>query len=426
MANWRNWAGNYTYKAAALHRPTSVEEVQELVHQSRYVKALGSRHSFHDIADTKGALISLERMNRVVSLDRQQMSVSVEGGIRYGDLCRYLNQEGYALHNLASLPHISVAGACATGTHGSGDLNRSLAAAVRGIEFVGADGALHALDRDGTPGELHEGFPGAVVSLGGLGIVTRLTLEVVPAFSVSQVIFENLPFSQVERHFDQILGSAYSVSLFTDWRAPVFNQVWLKHRILETESHFSEVGSEFFGATRAIGRMHPVPDHSSESCTKQMGTPGPWHERLPHFRLNFTPSSGDELQSEYIVPRRNACAALRAISRLGEKVAPHLLVSEVRTIAADDLWLSPCYNQASVAFHFTWKKDWAAVAAVLPQLETELIPLGVRPHWGKLFTLSPEYVQSTYPKMGDFERLLRRYDPYGKFRNAYLEKYVAA
>lgn len=420
MENSRNWAGNIPYRAARLHRPETVEQVQELVARSRTLKALGTRHSFNDIADTTEDLVSLEHLDGVTALDRARRTVTVGGGIRYGDLCRHLDHEGFALHNLASLPHISVAGACATATHGSGDRNANLATAVSALEMVTADGTRVALCRE------HEAFPGAVVGLGGLGIVTELTLDIVPAFEMRQDVYENLPFAQLEDHFDAITASAYSVSLFTDWQTERVLQVWRKSRVsADGDASGFETEPEWFGATLATGPRHPIAGMPTENCTEQRGVSGPWHERLPHFRMEFTPSSGEELQSEYLVPRRHAVAALRAISELREHLAPLLQISEVRTVAADDLWMSPCYRQDCVAFHFTWIKDWPAVRELLPLLEERLAPFDARPHWGKLFTTSPAHLQSLYPRLADFVRLLRRHDPGGKFNNAFLGRNIA-
>jgi len=416
--NPSNWAGNYTYHAAKFHQPETVEQIQELVSRSNKLKALGTRHSFNDIADSPGDLISLERFDKIVALDHGRRTVTVEAGVRYGQLARWLHGEGYALHNLASLPHISVAGACATATHGSGDRHGNLATAVSGLEMVTATGDLVVLSRE----EQGEQFLGTVIGLGGLGVVTTLTLNVSPTFQMQQDIYENLPLSELEEHFDEIFSSAYSVSLFTDWRNATFNQVWLKSHVPDGVS--VKVASQLFGATLAIANLHPIATLSAENCTKQMGISGPWYERLPHFRMDFTPSSGEELQSEYILPRQHAIAALHAIDQLRERIAPLLQISEVRTIAADDLWMSPCYKQACVAIHFTWKKDWDGVRKLLPLIEEKLEPFEARPHWGKLFTMDPTRIQLLYKRLPEFRELLQHYDPQGKFRNTFLDKYI--
>lgn len=421
MEDRRNWAGNYRYGSSELLEPESVEEVSDIVARSPSIRALGSRHSFNGIADTNGVQLSLSKLNRIIELDRVEGTVSIEGGIKYGELCRYLNEHGFALHNLASLPHISVAGAIATATHGSGDRNAGLAGAVRSIELVKADGEVAVLTRG-----VDIDFEGAVVGLGGLGVVTKFTLDVVPSFEVSQTVYDQLPLSALEDGgLDDIFSAAYSVSLFTNWESPTFNQVWVKRKLEgEGEDTSEQTPSDFFGALPAPVKRHPVPGQSEVNCSEQSGIPGPWHDRLPHFRMEFTPSAGEELQSEYFVPRRHALEALRALNGLRELIAPLLYISEIRTIAADAFWMSPCYKQDCVGLHFTWKPEWERVRQVLPLIEQELEAFGVRPHWGKLFTMDPVKVQARYERLPDFRDLLLRYDPAGKFRNAFLDNYV--
>lgn len=417
-ANLRNWAGNYTYTAARIHRPQTVEQVREIVVRAGKLRALGTRHSFNDIADSAEDLISLEHLDRVTALDRARSTVTVEAGIRYGQLGQSLLREGYALHNLASLPHISVAGACATGTHGSGDGNGNLATAVAAMEVVTADGEVveFSRERDGPQ------FQGIVIGLGAFGVITKLTLDIVPAFSIRQDVYENLPLALMEQHFDAIMGSGYSVSLFTDWQSENINQIWLKRRV--TDGATSALTPALLKATPAPADRHPIAAISAVNCTAQMGVPGPAFERLPHFRMDYTPSSGQELQTEYFVPRPHAAAAIRTIWQMRNRLAPLLQISEVRTIAADTLWMSPCYQQACATIHFTWKQDWPAVQKLLPLIEERLAPFGARPHWGKLFTMPPAQVQSRYEKLPEFRQLLQSHDPRGKFRNSFVEKYL--
>ncbi|AZN43951.1 FAD-binding protein [Paenibacillus albus] len=418
MQEERNWAGNYRFGAAELFEPEQVEQLQDWVAKSQQVRALGTRHSFNSIADTEGSLVSLKKMNQVLELDQARGTVTVEGGIRYGELAEFLHNNNYALHNLASLPHITIAGACATGTHGSGDRNGGLATAVRSIEVVTASGEKVVFTR----GEQPEA-DGAIVGLGALGIVSKLTLDIMPSFDISQLLYEKLPLSRLESGIDGVFSSAYSVSLFTDWSSDRFNQVWLKHLALAgAEDMRGE--EEFHGATRAVAKLHPVPGISAEPCSEQLGVRGPWHVRLPHFRMAFTPSAGEELQSEYFVPRKHAYAALEAIHQLREHIAPLIYISEVRTIAADQLWMSPSYGRDSVAIHFTWKPLGEAVQRVLPLIEAALEPYEARPHWGKLFTMAPERVKSQYEKRADFLSLAAKCDPQGKFRNSFLDRYV--
>ncbi|GIQ69140.1 FAD-binding protein [Xylanibacillus composti] len=413
----RNWAGNLRYQAKECLVPEHVEQVQEWVARSGQIKTLGSRHSFNEIADCTGSHISLEKLNRIIALDREKHQITVEGGIRYGELCQYLHQAGYALHNLASLPHITVAGACATATHGSGDQNGNLATVVASLEVAKADGETVTLSRGN-----HPDFAGAAVNLGAIGIVTKLTLDLIPAFQMRQHVYERLHLEQLEANFDAIFSSAYSVSLFTDWREPIFNQVWLKEKL--TGEDRPEAEATRWGAALAKANVHPVPGMEAEPCSAQMGIPGAWHDRLPHFRFEFQPSAGDELQSEYFVPREQAYAALSALSRIRSQIAPLLHISEIRTIAADELWMSPCCQQHTVGIHFTWKADWEAVRAVLPLIEAELEPFGARPHWGKLFTMPASKLKAMYAKLPDFQKLVHRYDPSGKFANAFIRQYI--
>lgn len=410
-----NWAGNLRYRAARLHHPETLDELRAIVAQSHRLHALGSRHSFSDVADCDADLVSLDRMPRTLTIDRERRTATVGAGITYAQLCPELHRAGFALHNLASLPHISVAGAVATATHGSGDGNGNLATSVAAIELVTGEGDLVTLsrERDG------ERFDGAVVALGALGVVVQLTLELLPTFEVRQYVYRRLPMARLEAHFDTIMSSAYSVSLFTDWQSDFVNQVWIKQRVGDPTP---DASGDFFGAAPATQPQHPIETLPAEPCTTQMGVAGPWHERLPHFRPDQVPSVGDELQSEYFVPRRFAVAAIRAVAALRAHLAPALLISEVRTVAADRLWLSPCYDCACVGLHFTWKKDWPTVQRVLPLIEAALVPFEPRPHWGKLFTLPSAQLQARYPRLADFRALARDLDPQGKFRNAFAAR----
>ncbi|HEY7328719.1 MAG TPA: D-arabinono-1,4-lactone oxidase [Gemmataceae bacterium] len=410
-----NWAGNYQYSTDKLHPARSVEEVQKLVKKHAKLRVLGTRHCFNSIADSTANLLSLAQMDQVVELDTKARTVTVEAGMRYGHLCPYLHEKGFALHNLASLPHICIAGACATATHGSGDKNGNLATAVAGLEIVTAEGEVLRLSREKDK----KVFPGAVVNLGALGVVTRVTLDIQPTFEMRQDVYENMPLDQLKDHFEEILSAGYSVSLFTDWQHKRVNEVWLKRRIEKGVP--LDAKPEFYGAKLAAKNLHPITELSAENCTEQMGVPGPWYERLPHFRMGFTPSSGKELQSEYFVPRKNAIEAILAVERLRDAISPHLQISELRTIDADSLWMSTCYQRASLAIHFTWKQDWDSVQKLMPRIEKELAPFNARPHWGKLFTIAPGELQKRYDRLPDFKRLLMEYDPRGKFRNNYLD-----
>ncbi|MER6719779.1 FAD-binding protein [Streptomyces halstedii] len=411
----QNWARNVTFAARRLHTPASVAELQDIVAAGTAIRALGTGHSFNTVADTDGDLVSVAGLPRAVEIDPAAGTATVSAGLRFGELTGELHRGGFALHNLGSLPHISVAGACATGTHGSGVANRSLAGAVRALELVTADGTLTTIRRGDAD------FPGAVVSLGALGVVTRVTLDLVPAFEVQQWVYEGLPQERLLDRFDEVMSDAYSVSLFTRWRDGPIDQVWLKRRVGEDGP--GTAPRRWLGAERAAAPRHPVPGMPARHCTEQDGAPGPWHTRLPHFRLEFTPSNGDELQSEYFVDRRDAVAAYEALDRIRDHIAPLLQIGEIRAVAADDLWLSPAQGRDSVAFHFTWVPDGAAVTPVVGAIEEALASFGARPHWGKVFTTPPGSLRALYSHYADFERLARRLDPAGTFRNDFLARH---
>ncbi|MER5879350.1 FAD-binding protein [Streptomyces sp. NPDC001910] len=402
-----NWAGNITYAAEELHRPASLAALRALVARSPRVRVLGSGHSFNRIAEPgpDGVMLSLAALPPAIDVDTAARTVRVSGGVRYAELARAVHAKGFALHNMASLPHISVAGSVATGTHGSGVANGSLASAVREIELVTADGSAVSLGRG------DDRFDGAVTALGALGVVTALTLDVEPDFGVSQHVFTELPLEGLD--FETVAASAYSVSLFTDWERPGFRQVWLKRR---TDRPLPD----FPWAEPATEAMHPVPGMPARNCTRQFGVPGPWHERLPHFRAEFTPSSGSELQSEYLLARSDALAALHALDAIRGTIAPLLQICEVRTVAADRQWLSPAYGRDTVALHFTWVDDTEAVLPVVRSVERALEPFAPRPHWGKVFAVPPEILRERYARMTDFRTLVDGLDPAGTFTNAFV------
>ncbi|MFJ3892284.1 FAD-binding protein [Streptomyces sp. NPDC090083] len=402
-----NWAGNITYAAKELHRPRTLDALRVLVADSARVRVLGSGHSFNDIAEPgpDGTLLTTAALPPEFDIDTTARTVRVSGGVRYAELARRVDAQGLALPNMASLPHISVAGSVATGTHGSGVGNGSLASAVREVEIVTADGTTVTVARG------DDRFAGAVTSLGALGVVTFLTLDLEPAFEVEQHVFTELPLAGLD--FETVAASAYSVSLFTDWRAPGFRQVWLKRRTDGPQVDFP-------WAAPATVALHPVPGMPAVNTTEQFGVPGPWHERLPHFRAEFTPSSGAELQSEYLLPRSAALDALAAVDGIRETVSSVLQTCEVRTVAADAQWLSPSYGRDTVALHFTWIEDTEAVLPVVRRLEEALDPFDARPHWGKVFTTPAEVLRGRYPRLGDFAALARGLDAEGKFTNAFV------
>jgi xylitol oxidase len=392
----RNWARNFAYRATHIDVPASPEALREIVVRADSLRVLGSRHSFNAIADAD-ALVSLRALPADVVTDGE--SVSFGAGLTYGELAVELGRHGLALHNLASLPHISVAGAIATATHGSGDANANLATAVRAVELLTSTGDTVRVERGAAD------FEGVVVGLGALGVVTRLTLDVEPAFELRQRVFEGLSWEALAEHFDAVTGAGYSVSIVTRFGSAL-DSVWVKSR---------DDVAELFDARPATAERHVILGLDAASTTPQLGVPGPWSERLPHFRMGFQPSNGEEIQSEYLLPRAHALEAIQALRALGDRLRPILQVCEIRTVAADTLWMSPMYERDTVALHFTWARDQAAVEAALEPLEAALAPFDPRPHWGKVFLRA-----GRYPRGEDFLALVDRYDPRGTFANAWL------
>jgi xylitol oxidase len=413
-ARERTGAGNVEYGDQPVQRPQSVDELASVITSSEKVRIVGTRHSFSDIACSTGALVSLDGLARTVTVDAAAGTASVTGSPRYGDLATALHAAGVALPNLGSLPHIGVAGACATGTHGSGLTNRCLAAAVRQVDLLTGEGTLRTLRRgDGE-------FPGAVVNIGALGAVVGFMLDVEPTYQVRQDVYDDVDVAPEE--LLDALAEAYSVSLFSDLHSTRFRTGWLKHRT--DGSGEPERPEHWRDGTLARSGRHPVPGQPAEGTTHQ-GDAGPWHERLPHFRLDVPPSSrGDELQSELLVPREHAADAWRAMLALGDRLAPLVQIAELRAVAGDDLWLSMAQGRHSVALHLTWVPDVRAVREALTELEQALEPYGARPHWGKLFVTAPARVRNLYPHLADFAQLAARCDPHGRLRNRFVERYV--
>lgn len=412
----RNWAGNLAYHAESVHHPTSVAELQALVAGSSRVKALGTRHSFNAVADTPGSLISLSELAPDITIDADAMTVSVAGGTHYGALAAELQRQGLALHNTGSLPHISVAGATATGTHGSGDRHGILSTAVSRVELVRPDGSMVTVDRS------HPDLKALAVGLGAFGVITRLTLDMEPTYLVRQDVYRDAPWDTVLEAFDEVMASAYSVSLLGDVGSPVIRELWQKTRVetsRDDDDQPEPVPASLYGGTWYDDAEEP----SDHPLNVRAGVPGPWSERLPHFRLDAPPSAGgDELQTEYFVDRRDAVPAIRAVRSLGERISPHLHAAEIRTTAADDLWMSPAYERDSLCIGFTWRQHPTEVMALLSAIEAALEPYEPRPHWGKLFVLEGVALSRRFPRLPEFLELVATYDPTGKLSNAFIDR----
>jgi alditol oxidase len=407
----QNWSGTYRFTAREVMTARTIDDVRDAVAAGGRVRAVGTRHSFNDLADNGARLVSVTGIAPDPVLDETSRTVTVGAGATYGAIAAWLQPRGWALGNMGSLPHISVAGAVATGTHGSGSRNRILSAAVAGLDYVDAAGELRHAGRSDPD------FDGMAVGLGAFGVVVRVTLDVEPSYLVRQDVYAGLAWDRVLAGADEVMGAAYSVSLFTDWTGDSV-QAWVKRRLAGPED--VTVPGEFFGARRDPGPPRLV-DAPVDNLTVH-GVPGPWSERLPHFRLDATPSNGDEIQSEYFVDRRHAAAALAAVRRLTRLVSPLLLISEIRATASDRLWLSGSYDRETLAIHFTWRKLPGQVDAAVREVEASLAPFGARPHWGKVSHVEAGRLEPLYPRLADARALFERLDPEGRFSNARLER----
>ena len=415
-----NWARNVVYSAPRVLYPATIQELGDLVRCAKKCRGLGSRHSFSRVADTTGDLIS--PMMAGISINAKARTVRCGAGTTYAALAQALLAAGWAIHNLASLPHISVVGALMTATHGSGMHLGNLATALLSCEFVDARGALNACADANTM---------QAVMLGAIGLVTEVTLAIEPSFDLRQDVYVELPWKWLQDSdaLDAVFGEAYSVSLFIDdWASERgASQAWFKRRA-PGYAALAPAAPVLFGAKLSRRQLHPIASESAVACTHQGEPPGPWCERLPHFRADDEPSSrGDELQSEYFVARADAPAAIEALRRIGGALQPFLQVSELRVVAADELWLSPCYKREALGIHFTWVHNMNRVVMIALQLvEAALSPFRARPHWGKLFAMSPASIATLYPRLSDYRELVTRLDPAGKFRNTFIDRYILA
>ena len=403
-----NWSGTVTYTAERIERPTSLDQVAEIVARSDRVHGLGTRHSFNDVADAPGVLLDLTGVPTDLVVDRDAGTATMGAGTRYGVVAPELDRAGYALHNTGSLPHISLGGAVATGTHGSGTALGSLTTAVRALECIGPDGETRTLRR-GDPG-----FDGSVLHLGLFGIVTRVTVDVEPTYRMRQDSYGPLPWSTFTAEVAAVHAAGYSVCSYTVFGDEV-SSVLVKSRVPDRADDVT-VPDHLFGAPRLPGT--PGDAHH----TARDGSVGPWWDRLPHFPIESVPSHGSEVQSEHFVPLRYATEALDAVRTMARRIQPHLHVCELRTMAADPLWLSPTQGEDVLCIAFTWRKHPAEVAALLPDLEALLAPFAGRPHWGKTSSLDSTAIAGLYPRLQDVRDLVRAADPHRKFGSAFAER----
>jgi len=405
----QNWSKNVDFNDRDFLQPGSLAELQEMVRLNQKIRARGTAHSFNEIANTSSYAINLAKMPRVIEVNSEKSSIRVAAGLTYGELAPVLHSQGWALNNLASLPHISIAGSISTGTHGSGIKNQNLANQVLSLDIVTSEGELRHIDRT------NPALSTLVIGLGLGGIVYQYELKVEPTFEIRQVIYPQIPFDILQRNFDQIMGTAYSVSYFTDWSSDQVGNLWCKFRDHEV------IPESVGGISKAESKYHPIPSVDPTACTDQFGESGDWHQRLPHFKLEFTPSVGEEIQTEFFIDRKDAAAALGVLMQLSDVITPLLWITELRTIAADEIWLSGAYQRDTVAIHFTWKKE-DAIYSVIQKVEDALRRFNYRPHWGKVFTADAKYLSTVYPRMGEFKALILALDPSKKFENSFTRR----
>lgn len=402
-----NWAGTYTYRAR-IERPTSLDELGDVVARADHVRGLGTRHSFTDVADGPGVLVDMTGIRTAPVLADDRRSVTLGAGSRYGDVAPELDRQGVALHTMGSLPHISVGGATATGTHGSGSRLGSLSSAVSALEFVDATGDLRTVRR-GEPD-----FSGSVLHLGLLGLVRRVTVDVEPTYRMRQDAYGPIPWATFTANVAEVFAAGTTVCCFTNWDGEV-REVLVKSRVPDGADDVA-VPSDVLGAAK----LPPVPGDGLR--TARDGSVGPWWDRIPHFTIDSVPSVGSEIQSEHFIPLRLAAEALDAVHALGDRLAPHLHVAELRTMAGDDLLLGPTRGEDVLCIAFTWRKHVDEVAALLPHVEHALAPFGGRPHWGKSTSLGAEDLAGLYPGLPAFRDLVHRTDPGRKFTSGFAER----
>ena len=410
----KNWAGNLTFSAKEYIEVDSVSKLQSIVSKASGVKVLATGHSFNDIANTSQTQISIKNLSDEIEIDTINKVALVPAGMQYADVCRHLEKKGWALFNTASLGEITVAGSALTGSHGSGSNNPVLSDCVEGIEMVLASGDLFNISRSES-----DEFPGFVVSLGALGVFTKLRLRIVESFSIKQFVYENISIQSIAENFDAVFDKAYSVSYFSNWKKISTGQIWMKFL---DDSNLLQLPTQWLNGNIATAKQHPVKVNDPSPCTDQMGISGKWLYRLPHFKLDSSPASGDEVQTEYLVDRSHVSEYMSELLSIGDEIADRVYAAEIRTIKSDDLWLSGAYGRQTVGFHFTWKKS-DSLATFLPKIEEILGKHDGRPHWGKLFSTSQEELSSRYPKYSSFEGLLKKYDPSKKFRNSFIDRY---
>lgn len=403
-----NWGGNLVYGSGAIEAPATIEELSEIIRSGK-VRPIGTMHSFSKVVVGEGTLVSAAGLAFEPALDKASSTVKVSAATRFGDLALFLEKNGVALKNMGSLPHISIAGAAATGTHGSGDKNQILSSSLSAYSFLNSKGELVRYQRG------DENFEACRVGLGAYGLWVSVELDVVPSFQIRQDVYLDIPWEVFYEDPTNLTSAGYSVSLFTKWGEVSIDQVWVK------ALPGDKAGLPIAGISPEKTSRKELAPGVGDNLTQQGGVEGPWLDRLPHFRLDATPSAGNEIQTEYFIQRKNIVGAVKAVNKIAEQINHTLIITEVRTIAQDDAWLSPMNRGDSVALHFTWVNDTPAVDKAVAALEEVLAEFDPIPHWGKVHHFDKSKLEKVHARLGKARAVFDELDPEGVFNTEYLK-----
>ena len=430
----QNWAKTVYYNHT-IHYPKTVEEIQHILQYHAKIRVLGSMHSFNNITklpqEFNGVYISMSNMNQVIKCCRGER-VTIQPGITFGELGEYLHERNFGFHNMASLPHITVGGAISTGTHGAGVFNGNLASHVMQVKLISADGKLRTY-RIGQDPE----FQHIPVSFGLAGIIVEIELDIVPDYDIQQCIYENLPFNTIKKSdYKTAFSSAYSFSIFTQWKNRKFTSIWAKYRLRKGRNGNEESimidCPDMNKIKPSSNKVHPLPGGDTSFVSGGIGKnyKEPGYVGLPHFLMEGVPSQGEELQSEYFVSSHMFDVVIEVLFHHFEenpKLYDLLYVSEMRFVAGDKLTLSPQHVLgSSIGFHFTWKKEFDQVVDALKGIENVLKPYNALPHMGKLFTMTGRELEGKYGQrnLRAFQSFVAPLDPLKKFVNPFLQNLI--
>ncbi len=427
MSEWRNWAGDQACRPAAFERPSGTQEVAAAVRAAaaagRTVRVAGAEHSFTGAVLTDGTLLSLERMSRVLDVDRASGLVRIQAGITLHDLNGVLWDHGLAVANLGDIDVQSIAGAAATGTHGTGHGLPNLSAALHSIELVTGDGSVVECNEESDP----DAWRAARVGIGALGVVTEVTLRAVPAFTLEGVDAP-MPLEATLERLGELAAGSEHFELFTFPHTGVAltrtnrrtdappaprsaGRAWVDDILLRNHA---------FELACRIGRARPslIP-RLNRAVTRASGTTRRVDRSYEIFasprRVRFT-------EMEYAVPRADGAEAVRSVlAMIGERRLPVPFPLEVRFVARDDALLSPATGRDTcyIAVHQYRGMAWEPLLRATEEIMDDF---GGRPHWGKRHFQSAATLASRYPDWDRFAAVRARLDPEGRFANGYLRR----